>query len=450
MTEHQDKLLEALDRTIGPSAKRAQKQEDLRRELARMRKETLEDLKRRWTADRKGAAALVEHGIRRYGQAALSYVKNSFGQDARMPLNINYLERYSAMKAMQDRKQLLMRLRQTLDAAREAIDRASSIEVQAGFDDAAVAFRSSLEQVSSVSVCDIGEMDKEEISVQDCADGDGSVLDGLIKEIEVLLPGLPDSLCDSSADTLDDEEALDRYRKQLDAAAVAAEVKHREVLRRLASSAVGKRIETQGLSDFREVITYSLTQDSSVLRELYAEVDKSFATYETVVRDNGLFSAFSEGSSFGRCEGRLGWMLGWDDSFLEPYGYDDVERSGETGATKPVLFAIPTAIEDVDDEGDTLLTVAERMREFNRKHYFGMLDDDFKQHVDAFWYGFSKLMDFVNGMIEVDVRPFQRYCSRITDELVARCRSVSVLMNDEQLSDYCEQLRKLSKKLFGD
>lgn len=450
MMEHQDNLLEALDKTIGPSAMRVQAQEDLRREMARMRKETLEELKRSWAADRKGAAAMVEHAIRQYSQAALSCVRNSLEQDARMPLAINHLERYSAMKAMQDRKQLLMRLRQTLDLARDAIDRAGSIEVQAGFDNAAAAFRSSLEQVSSISICDIGEMDEEEFPVQDWADGDGSVLDGLIKETEVLLPELPDSLCESSDGALDDEEALDRYRKQLDAAAAAAKVKHREVLRRLALTAVGKRIETQGLSEFQEVVTYSLIQDTASLRKLYVEVDKSFATYEAVVRDNGLFSAFSEGSSFGRCEGRLGWVLGWDDWSLEPYGHDEDERYEGTVARKPVLSAIPTAIEDIDDEGDALSTVVERMCEFNRKRYFGILDDDFKQHVDSFWYGFSKLMNFVNGMVEVDARPFQRYCSCLADELITRSRSISILMDDVQSSDYCEQLRKLGKRMFGD
>ena len=450
MTERQDNLLNALDKTIGPSAKRAQAQEDLRREMARMRKETLDDLKRSWTEDRKGAAAVVEHAIRRYSLAALSCVKNSLEHDARMPLTINHLERYSAMKALQDRKQLLMRLRQTLDLAREAIDRAGFIEVQAGFDDAAVAFRNSLEQLSSVPVRDVEESDENEIAVENWSDKDSSVLDGLIRETDALLPGLPDLLCGSSDGVLDDEEALDRYRKQLDEAVSTAEVKHREVLRRLASAAVGKRIETQGLSEFQEVVTCSLVQDTAALRELYAEVDKSFATYEAVVRDNGLFSAFSEGSSFGRCERRLGWMLGWDDWSMESYGYDEGERYGKADAREPALFSIPTAIEDVDDDGDELSTVVERMREFNRKRYFGMLDDDFKQHVDAFWYGFSKLMDFVNGMVEVDARPFGRYCSRLTDELVARSRGFSVLMDDEQLSDYCEQLRKLRKKMFDD
>ena len=450
MAEHQDNLLEALDKTIGPSAKRAQAQEDLRREMARMRKETLEDLRRGWIADRKDAAAVVEHAISWYSQAAFSCVKNSLEQDARMPLTINHLERYSAMKAMQDRKQLLMRLRQTLDLARDAIDRAGSIEVQAAFDDADVSFRSFLEQLASVSVCDVGETDEGDIVVQEWSDGDAAVLDGLMKETEALLPGCPDSLYNPSDDALDDEGALDRYRKQLDEAVATAKVKHCRILRRLASTAVGKRIEVQGLSDFHEVMTYSLTQDVTALRELYIEVDKSFATYEAVVSDNGLFSAFSEGSSFGRCEGRLGWMLGWDDWFMEPYGYDEGERYGEAVARKPILFAIPTAIEDVDDEGDALSTVVGRMREFNRKRYFGMLDDDFKQHVDTFWYGFSKLMDFVNGMVEVDARPFQRYCSHLADELITRSRSFSVLMDDEQLSDYCEQLQKLSKRMFGD
>ena len=125
------------------------------------------------------------------------------------------------------------------------------------------------------------------------------------------------------------------------------------------------------------------------------------------------------------------------------YRYDDSEYGGDPIGREYVRSRIPTAIEDVEDDGDSLRTSIDRMREFNARRYFGLLDDDFKQHVDAFWYGFGKLMEAVNGLFDVDMRSYLRYRDRITDVAATRCGDLALLMDDGQLAAYCEELGRV-------
>ena len=109
---------------------------------------------------------------------------------------------------------------------------------------------------------------------------------------------------------------------------------------------------------------------------------------------------------------------------------------------------IATNIEEDDVEGgDTPERAAEKLRQLNAKRYFGMLDDDYAEHVDAFWYGFRKLMEFASGLYEVKSRPFAKYTGALQDAAVKRARALGVMMDELQLKDFRKQVKRLQRKL---
>ncbi len=106
--------------------------------------------------------------------------------------------------------------------------------------------------------------------------------------------------------------------------------------------------------------------DAQKLTELMAEVRRAFEKYRRVVGDNGAFSLHAVG---------------------------DVETGEKLG-------------ECVDE-----------MRAANAKPYLGILDDDFMDHVNAFWYGFCKLGKLCEDKAQVNVTPLFSYFNLLADRL---------------------------------
>ena len=147
-----DKLRSALDETVGSTAKRREAEEAFLQDLAERRTSALADLKRRWRSEREAAAALVQRRVQEYAHAVSGALKESLSRDQRMPVAINHLERYAALKVIQDRSQLLARIEQTLELARDAAARAGQVDPQAAVGEAADGFRSELAKVSQIRV----------------------------------------------------------------------------------------------------------------------------------------------------------------------------------------------------------------------------------------------------------------------------------------------------------
>ena len=103
-----------------------------------------------------------------------------------------------------------------------------------------------------------------------------------------------------------------------------------------------------------------------VLRELLGEVRTAYAKFCRVLSDNGPFS-------------------------LHPTSYLD---------------------EDVK-----LAEEIDYLREANAKPYYGPLDDDPMDHVDAFWEGFIKLGDACKDKATMNLTPVLSYFSTMADEL---------------------------------
>lgn len=87
------------------------------------------------------------------------------------------------------------------------------------------------------------------------------------------------------------------------------------------------------------------------------------------------------------------------------------------------------------------------MREFNQLEYWGYLDDDFAEHVVAFWYGFKKLMVFANARCSIDAREFEAQLVAIRSKLCASARVLGQRMDQKQVDEFYEAVQVLIKKL---
>lgn len=170
--------------------------------------------------------------------------------------------------------------------------------------------------------------------------------------------------------------------------------------------------------------------------ELVELVRVSFKTFSQVVRDNGLFAAFSEEGSYGSCSGYV--IDAWWTDMIED-GYIGLKPGeGEYG---------DIATDACEDKGgDSLERTIERMHAFNKERYWGMLDDDFSQHVNAFWYGFKKLMENTNALFKVDSQAFSAYLDAVRDQATSAAASLCSRMDHSQVSEFCNEIKKRRQK----
>lgn len=136
--------------------------------------------------------------------------------------------------------------------------------------------------------------------------------------------------------------------------------KYREELLAFAQGllADGAELGPDAVPEFRGTFKSFSRADPGKLAGLLAEVRRAFEKYRRVVEDNGPFSLH------------------------------------------------PTVDVETDEK---LAECVDAMREANAKPYLGILDDDFTDHVDAFWYGFCKLGLLCEDKAQVDIAPLLSY-----------------------------------------
>lgn len=121
------------------------------------------------------------------------------------------------------------------------------------------------------------------------------------------------------------------------------------------------------------------------------------------------------------------------------------EFEGEIPGREPV-HDIPCDVEE-DEGGDSLEKSIERMQEFNSKRYWGMLDDDFDGHIEAFWYGFKKLMENVNGLFRMNPAAFNQYCNDLAEDAKQATLTMGARSFDaHQADEFCKTIDNLAKE----
>jgi hypothetical protein len=114
----------------------------------------------------------------------------------------------------------------------------------------------------------------------------------------------------------------------------------------------------------KEVITFLYSREQ--IRALYEAVLVAFDKYKRCVEDNNMFAAFASSSDYGKLDG----------------------ESADQGKGKG---------------NPTFERVLAHMQKENDRKYFGLLDEEFRPHVDAFWYGLGMLCKFIDTRVDTSV-----------------------------------------------
>ena len=418
--------------------KREKDEERRRAELAvAERAELVELVSAIGARGREARAELVCEAVDEVCAKARDEMLEALGRDAAMVKPINYVERYNALRAVGDSGVVAQKLELTLDQADALLEKLPGSDVSGALERAAASYA---ERVAKFADVVVGEPDLE--ASGELVDLEKSLADKMeraSREVGDDLSGLVHRAFDEVAEPTSAAEAelaerrqqertedAERRERLLDAlrtAIAAARKATIEDAQRVAGAKPDFELPEPFVADFAREDTSVPTQ----LTELSHEVRRSFATFKEVLGDNGVFAAFAGTGSYGSCNGRS-WF--WDDDF---------EYAGERpGATE--LEGIECGVEE-DQGGDSLERCIERMREFNAREYWGMLDDDFEQHVDAFWYGFSHYMDELGTLCRVDMRPFKRYCKDVDGRLHTACWELALRMDDVQAREFAKKFK---------
>ncbi len=404
-------------------------------EAARERERLVEIVAGIALADRERRAQAVCRVLDEARSKAFDDMLNELSRDPEMVKPINYVERCNALRSVGDSRVVVQKLELTLDQADAMLKRVSASNPASALERAAAAYAKSAMEFSGAEV---GEPDDDVSS--ELIDLQRSLGDGLVSasrelgdEIAQLVRGVFDECATPSSDAVvqaaERERARhledgERNRELVDAVLSAIDAVLRAAVEN-AEQVAGKKLTFDLPDAYTCDVSLGDVSSAEKLGELAREVRRSFATFKEVIADNGVFAAFAGTGSFGNCQGDI-WF--WDD---------ECEYTGGRPGSRQ-LEGIERSVEE-DRVGDSLERCIERMREFNAREYWGMLDDDFPQHVDAFWYGFEHYMRELGEICRVDMRSFKRYCTDVDGRVHNACWELALRMDDVQARDFARK-----------
>ena len=427
------------------------KNEDRRREqegarlVAELRSVVLGEVKEVLTGERRANREKVVSAVGTYCSKARADALDKLKDDKRMPRSINYLERYNALLGMENRSEVLRRLDQTIGKAELIIDEAGEVDVDSALTEAAHAYADVVRKLDGIVVSAAEEQVEDRTKklpktlLTEKLESDESLNRVIDDAFDMAFDATTDAETEQLTQVVDRNQRMETLKEQILKAALSAEEAVKGAMRADAESVAGNVLALPEIPEFEGSSVLSAELAVEELRELAAEVRKSFRTFKQVVQDNGLFAAFASEGTFGACNG---WRFGyWFDDFL----YDMSEYEGAIPGRNKVA-GIATDVEE-DEGGDSLKKSIERMRDFNKKRYWGMLDDEFDEHVDAFWYGFKKLMEGVNGLYRMNPSAFNEYCNSIAEDAKQATLDVGAgYMDSHQASEFVKEIERRARE----
>ena len=421
------------------------REKDMARAVAELRSDALCHVKERLGRERRVNRDRAVWTVASYCSKARADVLDELKNDKRMPRSINYLERYNALLGMDDRSEVLRRLDQTIAKAETILDEVNEIDVDAALSEAAAKYAEKVRKLDGITIVEAEEQVADETDMPlkspiiKKTESDEEFEKAIEDAFTEAFGGISDIEEQQAALVADQDARIEKLASQIEEAMLAAEKTAKAALRAGAESVTGNVLAIPERPAFGGSAVLAAELDVEQVQELAGEVRKSFKTFKEVVKDNGLFAAFASEGTFGACKG---WRFGyWWDDFL----FDLSEYEGEIPGRDPVCD-IPSNIEE-DKGGDTLEKSIERMREFNQKRYWGMLDDDFDGHIEAFWYGFKKLMESVNGLHRMNPSAFNQYCNDLAEDAKQATLGVGAASFDaHQVDEFCKEIEELEKE----
>ena len=435
----------AIEKTLGDEAVARREEQKDRREKEKAfleaRQEALDAMLGVWRSAQQKREQRASRAVEQYCSDCDSDIQKRLQKDPNMPGSVNWEERCAAFRKMDNRDKLLMRIEQTIGSAEKAIRHNAVIDPGTAISQAADKLFESYQRLRGLSV-GAHKPDKSAEEVEAAAEG--AVLDrragsrdafASIEDavVNAFREAMPDD-ADKVTEHLDDDSLEKRFEREMEQALITARSAARAAEGANAKRVAGSSLDCSVIVPFSGDSPVEKKHDGAELLQLASEVRTSFKTYKQVIEANGVFSAFPDGKSdFGKCRGNV-WDFWWDDDPEAEY----------TGRKHQEVEGIESAVEE-DAEGDTVSRTIERMREFNKERYWGMLDDDHLKHVDHFWYGFGKLMEFTSSMFEIDLSGFRSHFAKAAIALGNQAHALGSLMDDKQLDDFCKQINGLRK-----
>ncbi|MCI8424997.1 MAG: hypothetical protein HFJ72_04975 [Adlercreutzia sp.] len=409
---------EALLEVLAGRDEAARKAErERRRQDARQHRleKILRDAKDEAQESRDERAGLAERAVVGYLDVACADAVDAFIYDEGAPRFVNYVERYEALRAMQDRTEMLLALADTLNLADRILKEAPDVDIQGAAERSAGLLRRSAARLGEPAVAKNTDApprflsEEEERRVAVSAD---AALDEAFNALAAREGFAP----------ADDFSALGReMRSALNKEAACFAFSE-------ASRAEGARCDMSGLPVFCASLKPTMRYSVDKVRWLFDEVLQAYETFEAVVRMHGLFAAFACDNRAGKpgstqTRGMRAFKL-LRELELQGEGVEDEEEEAEP--------AIPTTIRE-KKHGDTVEDAIARMRQYNDLPYLGMPDEDFLPQVAAFWYGYRKLMEFVNGLWDADLSGYRVYMEEVCDYSMSQARALGARLSPGQL-----------------
>lgn len=363
----------------------------------------------------------------RLGKSVLAYVNeqrdaylNRVEKKLDVPTGVEYDTCYRRLRDAQSREALIKGIAQVLERTRKVIEDWQPRDFSVLYRSESIDCVKGLLRLGTITVCE-PEQDED-----DPAQDAKSMKERENDEVQASYEEQIDSVFDEVFDDLSEpdpnfkkhiEEVTPRV-EALMKAGVEAEERLTELKHKAAESVVGSTIDCAGIDIFEGTVTSSATIPKEQLSKLLDLIEDSFALYEQVVKDNGIFGAFPAGKK----------------SMLFSHG----TKRRASNIVMPEAF-IP---EDGEND-DSLEMTIELMTEMGKRRYFGPLDDDFTYFIDLFWYGYAKLAEFMSEATYVDRRELQQYFSDIRDILQPRAYQLGYQMDQQQFEAFNNQIKKL-------
>lgn len=375
--------------------------------------------------------------------------------------SVNYDERYKTMQQIGSSDELLKRIEQTIDAQEQRLKDAQKVDVARAVRENAELFLSYLEPLKDVQIDKPGEPQVELLRIK---------LDALLKdsqmEKEASSP-VEDIVKEAFAEVYGSENCLEsdaaRFDGKLEAereviiqAVAKASERALAFIEERAETVAGKHmfnkmpepfiVETLFIdvdeenSDVALVSSKENDEYLGKLKELLRETRTSFKKYSQCIKDNGIFSAFPEGGKYGEIGARRAESYNCYDYGY--YGRSYVNATVHLNSSKKST-SIPDVFEkQSEDDIDTAIT---RLKKFNAKPYWGALDDNVTEPVDAFWYGFKELMVLSDEMSCINLQPYYLYLDKSCETLMRQAAKYGACMDEHQVEEFRENKLFASK-----
>lgn len=382
------------------------------------------ELKRRFLAERARSGQKVSNAVGRYEKEQRREFLEAADKSATVPVVIDYDACYFKLHNVKTREALIKGIGQVLAKTREVLNDYEQRNLSPVYESASLGYAKALHLLEDVVVSAPEEDEEkkrakqekestEHVKVEELKANYTATIDDTLDSIYLELsnpdPAYFEKLHEVEARVKALFEATEKATEKLEAVKLDG-----------AEKVAGQRIDCKGIEPFRGSVEMTCELPKELLLRLLDLVEATASTYDQVIRDNGLFSAFPAG--------RAAWK------------YVDGKKRKAQRVIIPEAF-----LQEDGDNDDSLEMTIELIAEMSKRTYYGMLDDDFTYFIDLFWYGFAKLAEFMSQGVHVDMSALDGYFGNVCSKLKERAYALGYQMDNDQIKDFKMQVKKLNQ-----